>query len=262
MAYIVIKKIQLIADLTVRQILLKYRGSYFGIFWSIVTPLLMIISYSLVFGQIFKSKWGGEVETGMGFPLLLFSGLIAFNLFSECLQRSPYLIIENPTYVKKVAFPLEILPVVMLLVSLFNALVNILVWVLFYFLLLGTPHLEISLLPLMLLPVMLLSLGVGWLFSSVGVYVRDLAQSVGFVITILLFLSPIFYPASAVPKDYQWVVSFNPVGFSVEVVREIMFFGKLPNWSEFIPYLFKCALFAGASFLWFQRVRRGFADVV
>lgn len=255
------KLVTLIFDLAVRQIVLKYRGSFFGIFWSIITPLLMITAYSLVFGEIFQSKWG-SVDAGMSFPLLLFSGLIVFNLFSECLQRSPYLIIENPNYVKKVSFPLEVLPIVMLLVSLFNAIVSMAIWLLFYIFFIGIPHAEVALILLVLMPSMLLSLGVGWLFSSAGVYLRDVGQSVGFITTILLFLSPIFYPISAVPEDYQWVVGINPIGFSVETVRELMFFGKLPDWSDFMLYFLKCTLFSGFSFFWFQRVRKGFADVV
>jgi lipopolysaccharide transport system permease protein len=194
--------------------------------------------------------------------LILFAGLLVFNFFSECVNRAPGLILANTSYVKKVIFPLEILPVVTLGAALFHCGVSALVWFLFYMILFGVPPLTALLFPVVLLPLIFLTVGVSWLLASLGVYLRDVAQVVGVATTILLFLSPIFYPISALPENFQTLLLFNPLTHVIEQTRAVLFFGKLPNWTMYFISLTGGVVVAWLGYAWFQKTRKGFADVI
>ncbi len=245
-----------------REVAARYRGSFAGILWSLFNPIFMLAVYTFVFSVVFKARWGGGGESRSEFALVLFAGIIVFSLFAETITRAPMTIVSNPSYVKKVIFPLEILPCVALGAALFHGAVSIVVWLLAYLLLFGMPHATALLLPLVLAPLVLLTLGLSWLLASLGVYLRDVAQVVGIATTAMMFMSPIFYPLSALPEQYQLILLLNPLTPAVEQARAVLVWGQLPDFGVLAIYLVVSAVIAWLGFAWFQKTRKGFADVL
>ncbi|MFJ1269150.1 ABC transporter permease [Legionella lytica] len=252
----------LIATLIKRDVSSRYRGSMLGLLWSFFQPVLMLAIYTFVFSVVFKARWNVGSDSKTEFALVLFAGLIVFNLFSECISRSPTLILSHANYVKKVVFPLEILPWVSLGTALFQMLMSFSVWFLFYMLLFGLPHSTLLLFPLTILPIVLITMGLSWMLASIGVYLRDVGQIIGIVITILMFLSPIFYPVTSLPVEYQSVIRLNPLTPVIENVRDILFWGHIPQLKIYFLYTSFSILLAWSGFAWFQKTRKGFADVL
>ncbi len=253
----------LVKALIQREILGRYQGSVLGILWSFFNPILMLAVYTFVFSVIFKARWGtGGTESKAEFALILFAGLLLFNLFAECVTRAPGLILGNTSYVKRVVFPLEILPWVSFGAALFHVCVNLVVWLLFYLFILGLPKATVVLLPLALIPLMLQVMGVSWFLASLGVYLRDVSHVVGILVSTLMFLTPIFYPASAIPAAYQQLLYLNPLTFIVELARDLLIFGRWLDWGSFGLVTVGSAVVAWAGFAWFQKTRKGFADVL
>ncbi len=245
-----------------RDVLGRYRGSFLGLLWSFFNPLFMLAVFTFVFSVIFQARWGTGSGSKAEFALLLFAGLIVFNLFAECITRAPGLIIYNPNYVKKVVYPLEILPFVGLLTSLFHVLISIVVWILAYTLFFGMPHLTILYLPIIILPFCLFIMGVSWALASLGVFMRDISQIIGVLTTALMFLSPIFYPVSSFPENYRYIIYLNPLTTVVECTRDVLFWGKMPD-LQILGAFYAIALgISWLGFAWFQKTRKGFADVL
>lgn len=257
-----VKNRSLLMGLVEREIIGRYRGSMMGLLWSFFNPLLMLAVYTFVFGVVFKARWIGGADSKVEFAMILFAGLIAFNLFSEGLLRGPSLIIGNANYVKKVIFPLEILPVVVLGSAVFHFLISFGAWLIFYFLLIGVPPVTIFELPLALLPLVLMSLGASWLLASLGVFLRDIGQIIGVLTMVLMYMTPIFYPVAALPQDYQRVLDLNPLTASIEQVRNAMMFGGPFDWMIWARQMMLGVAIAWLGFAWFQKSRKGFADVV
>lgn len=253
---------RLVWQLTRREVVGRYRGSLLGLGWSFFHPLLMLGVYTLVFGYIFHARWGSEVSNTADFAIVLFAGMIVFNIFAEAVNRAPGLLLAHTSYVKKVVFPLECLPWVPLGAALFHAAASLLVLLLANALLRGSMSWTILLLPFVLIPLLLLSMGCAWLLASLGVYVRDVGQAVGVLTTVLLFLSPVFYPATALPESMRAVLAINPLATIIEQTRVVLLEGVPPSW----PSLLWCYVASGAAaclgLLWFDRTRAGFADVL
>ena len=262
MVFGLVRNRNLITELIKRDVIGRYRGSHMGILWSFFNPVFMLAVYTFVFSVVFKARWGSGSESKTEFALVLFAGLIVFNLFSECINRAPGLILANVNYVKKVVFPLEVLPVVALGSALFHALISIFVWIVAYSIFFGLPNFTVLLLPVILVPLVFFTLGISWALASLGVYLRDIAQIIGVVTMSLMFLSPIFYPASALPLEYQRLIYINPLTAAIEQVRGILYFGKMPDPLIFLWYLLGGLVFSWLGFAWFQTTREGFADVV
>jgi len=252
----------LINELVKRDVLGRYRGSVIGLLWSFLTPVFLLGVYTFVFSVVFNARWNTGSDSRIEFALVLFAGLLVFNLFSECVNRAPSLILSNVNYVKKVVFPLEILPLVALGSALFHMLASLCVWLLFYCIFFGLPNVSALLLPLILLPLILLIVGTSLLLASLGVYLRDVAQLIGTLTTALMFLSPIFYPASALPVEYQKILMLNPLFPVIEQVRGVLMWGQVPDWYFLGAYTIFSAVVAWAGFAWFQKTRKGFADVL
>ncbi|UOB07489.1 ABC transporter permease [[Acidovorax] ebreus] len=245
-----------------REVLGRYRGSFLGLLWSFFNPLFMLAVYTFFFSVIFQARWGGGSGSKTEFALVLFAGLLVFNLFAECINRAPGLILSNPNYVKKVVFPLEILPFVGLLSALFHTLISLGVWLIAYAIFFGIPHLTVLYLPLVLLPFCLFIMGLSWALASFGVFLRDVSQFIGLLTTALMFLSPIFYPASAFPEDYRYILYLNPLTAVVEQTRDVLFWGKTPDFFMLGIYWIVTMGIAWLGFAWFQKTRKGFADVL
>lgn len=252
----------LIKAMVVREVTGRYRGSVFGILWSFFNPVFMLAVYTFVFSVVFKARWNAGSDSRTEFALLLFAGLIVFNLFAECVNRAPSLILSNVNYVKKVVFPLEILPWVVLGSATFHALISLGVWFLFYIILFGLPHVTVLLLPLASLLLLLFVMGLSWVLASLGVYLRDVSQFIGIVTSVLMFLSPIFYPASALPEKYRHLLFLNPLFPIIEATRDVLFWGKVPDMKILSVYLLGALMVAWLGFAWFQKTRKGFADVL
>ncbi len=253
----------LIWQLTRREVIGRYRGSFLGLFWSFFNPLLMLAIYTFVFSVVFQARWGGGAQTGrMEFALILFAGLIVFNLFAEIVSRAPGLIVGHPDYVKKVVFPLQILPVVAAGSALFHALVSLAVLLLAYLLFHFSLPWTVLLLPLVLLPLLILTVGLAWFLASLGVFLRDVAQAIGLLTTALLFLSPIFFPAAALPEAIRPYLFLNPLALIIEQTREVLIWGRMPDWGGLALYALVSFGVAGAGLLWFEKTRKGFADVL
>lgn len=245
-----------------REVLGRYRGSALGLLWSFFNPLFMLAVYTFVFSEVFKARWSAGSESKGEFALVLFAGLIVFNLFAECVNRAPGLILANSNYVKKVVFPLEILPFVVLLSAFYHALISLVVWLVAYLFFFGLPHTSILLLPLVILPFTLFIMGLSWILASLGVFLRDVSQFVSLVTTTLLFVSPIFYPTNALPESYRSLLYLNPLTPVVEMTRDLLYWGKLPNPDLLVAYWFVTVVIAWLGFAWFQKTRKGFADVL
>lgn len=245
-----------------REVLGRYRGSFLGLLWSFFNPLFMLAVYTFVFSVIFQARWGGGSGSKTEFALVLFAGLLVFNLFAECINRAPGLILSNTNYVKKVVFPLEILPLVGLLAALFHTLISLGVWVIAYTLFFGIPHLTVFYLPLVLVPFCLFLMGLSWALASLGVFLRDVSQFIGLLTTALMFLSPVFYPVTAFPEDYRYILYLNPLTTVVEQTRDVLFWGKMPDFLMLAIYWVVTLGIAWLGFAWFQKTRKGFSDVL
>lgn len=252
----------LIINLTKRDIVSRYKGSVFGLLWSFFNPIFMLVVYTFVFSIIFKARWGHSNGSKSEFALILFAGLIIFNFFAECFNRSPLSVISNTNYVKKIVFPLEILAWVNICSSLFNTVVSVIVWMIFYVALIGWPHYTLIIFPVVLVPILFFTLGLSWILMSIGVYLRDIAQVVGLLTTILMFLSPIFYPIDSLPKEYQPLLNMNPLAPAIAQMRDVLYWGLMPNWTEYIIYLVISMVISFVGFIWFQKTRKGFSDVL
>jgi len=253
----------LIYQMTKREVIGRYKGSLFGIFWSFFNPILMLAIYTFVFTVVFKARWSMvSSDSKWNFALMIFVGMIVFGAFSEAVNRAPTIIINNANYVKKVIFPLDILPVIGLGASLFHALISLFVLVGTYAALNGYINWTVIFIPLIFLPLALLTLGISWLLASLGVYMRDVGQTITILISILTFLSPVFYPIDALPVEYQSWMMINPLSFIIEQARAVLILGKLPNWFDLILYTIFSLFVTMLGFSWFQKTRKGFADVL
>jgi lipopolysaccharide transport system permease protein len=253
---------ELILASTKREVIGRYKGSFFGLFWSFFNPIFMLAIYTFVFSVVFNARWGSDTESKTEFALVLFAGLIVFNLFAECVSRAPTLILANPNYVKKVVFPLEILPFVTLLSALYHAFVSLAIWLVAYSALVDMPHITVLLLPVIVVPFAAFVMGVSWALASFGVFLRDVSQVVGVLVTCLMFLSPIFYPVSAIPERYQYLLHYNPLTTVIEVIRSILYWGNLPDFATVATYWLVTGFISWLGFAWFQKTRKGFADVL
>ena len=255
----------MILRLAGRRIASRYRGSVLGIAWAVLEPLAMLGIYTFIFGLVFRAKWGalpvGDGSRGE-FALFLFSGLAIYSVFSEAVNDSPQAILGADQYVKQLIFPSEVLAWVAVVAGLFKFVISMSLLVFFYRMTLGHLPVTALLLPLIVLPVILLTLGVTWLVSSLGVYLRDLGQLVGLCTTALLFVSPIFYPASTIPARFQDLYFLNPFAGVLEMSKQILFAGVVP---DPIAIVGSIAIGWGVAWLghgWFLRAKAGFADVL
>lgn len=245
-----------------REVVGRYRGSFMGIFWSFLNPLFMLAVYTFVFSVVFKARWGGGGGSKTEFALVLFAGLIVFNIFSECISRAPGLILANVNYVKKVVFPLEILPWVGLGAALFHGVISLAVWLIAYLVLFGVPHATVLYLPLIILPLVLCIMGASWFLAALGVYLRDVSQFIGVIITVLMFLSPVFYSAETLPEAYRGFLYMNPLTPAIEQARAVLYWGQAPDLGLLLVCLLISLCVAWFGFVWFQKTRKGFADVL
>jgi lipopolysaccharide transport system permease protein len=252
----------LILELTRSDIAGRYKGSLLGIFWSLFNPIALLTIYTFVFSVVFQARWDTGDHSQGHYAVQLFAGMIVHGLFTETLLRSPSLILRNSSYVKKIVFPLEILPVMVVGTSAFHSAISIGVLAVAILIVAGGLPWTIVLLPFVLLPLMLMSLGFAWFLASLGVYLSDIIQPIGLLSTILLFSSPVFYPASALPDFIQPWLLLNPLAFPIEQSRAVLIVGVPPNVPGLLIYTAISVAIALLGYAWFQKTRKGFANVL
>ena len=249
----------LLGQLIKRDVLLRYRGAMFGVLWVFLSPLILLVIFAFVFGQIFQTRWPQQPD-GLPFWLMLYSGLIVFNVFAEAVSRSPSSVRGYPSYVKKIIFPVEVLPLVPVGSGLIHAGFNLFILVLA---LAWTGHLSsgVLLFPVLLLPVLLLAVGLSWFLAAWGVFIKDMNQIVPLFVQMMLFLSPVFYPVSAVPQMLRPIYQYNPLGSVIEASRAAIL-GLTVPWSSWLATLVLGSIACGLGYLFFQHSRDEFADAL
>lgn len=253
----------LIWQLAVREVASRYRQSWLGALWAVITPLLMLATFTFVFRWVFKLRWGeGGTESDLGFALRLFAGLAVFNFFSECVTRAPRLIVDQPHLVKKVVFPVEVFPWVNVLAAMAQLGVALVLLLSLRWWDMGYLPVSALVLPLVWLSLVPLCLGLGWLFAGLGAYVRDLGQILVPAVSLMMFLSPIFFPVQSLPTAVQSWVVLNPLATPITLTHVVLLDGRWPDWSLWATHTAACLIVALAGAAFFRAVRKGFADVV
>jgi lipopolysaccharide transport system permease protein len=226
----------------------------------------MLTVYTFVFSVIFKARWGSDHFDGddsqIQFAVVIFVGMIVHGLVSEVLNRAPGLISSNANYVKKVVFPIEILPVIAMGASFFHGLISLIVLLVAFVLFNGYLNWTVIFIPLVLLPMVILTMGFAWILASLGVFLRDIGHTTSVITRLLLFLSPVFYQMTAVPEKFRPFIMANPLTFIIEQAREVLIWGNFPNWIGLGMYTLISVVVAWAGYAWFQKTRKGFADVI
>lgn len=253
----------LLMQLVIRNIASRYRGSMLGLLWSFAQPLLMLCVYTFVFSVVFTIRWGVDTSgSKSAFPMIMFCGMALYTVFAESININSNIIVANANFVKKVIFPLEILPVAQTLATFILGLVwffLLFIGAIFFF---GKISFTMLLLPLILVELFLFTLGISYFVASLGVYLRDTPYIVGVILQILFFMTPIFYPIAAVPEKYRWPLMINPLTTMIEEARKVFLYGQLPDWKflgiSFLVSIIVCQL----GVAWFTKTKKGFSDVL
>ncbi|HVF65747.1 MAG TPA: ABC transporter permease [Casimicrobiaceae bacterium] len=252
----------LLQQMTERDTRSRYRGSAVGLFWSAINPLLMLAIYTFFFSEVFQARWPGAPENRADFALALYIGLLLHGFFAECIVRAPSVVVGNTNLVKKVVFPLEVLPAVNMFSAAFHLVIGLLIWLAFHVFFRGLPPMTVLLLPFIILPLAIMALGFSWMLASLGVYVRDVTHVVPMVATLLLFASPVFYPAHALPEPFRTVLHASPLTVPIEQARVVLLDGGMLNFGSLAAYTIVALAVAILGYAWFQGTRKGFADVL
>ena len=252
----------LIWQLAKREVISRYRGSMFGLAWSFFNPLLMLAVYTFVFSVVFKARWGVDTSGHGDFAVILFVGIIVHGVFAECVNRAPGMILNNASYVKRVVFPLETLPWVAMGATLFHSLISLIVLLIAQLLLRGEIPITALWLPIVILPLIIATMGASWLLAAFGVYLRDIGQITGILTMVMLFMAPVLYPIEALPEKIRPWIYLNPLTFIIEQAREVLLWGHMPDFIGLGKYTIGALLVAWLGFAAFQKMRRGFADVL
>jgi len=253
----------LIGQFTRREVEGRYKGSFLGLFWSFVNPLVLLLIYTFVFGVVFKARWPNAKTDNLGeFAITIFCGLTAFNIFSESIGRAPGIIINVPNYVKKVVFPLEILAISTIGSALFHGAVSLGILLVATLLVSHTVQWTLILLPLIALPLIFLCLGLAWFLASLGVFIRDIGYTVGLLLQVLFFVTPIFYPIESIPTQLQPIIQLNPLTSIVENFRGVILWGAPPNWLALGLWVLATGAVMLLGYAWFMKTKKAFADVI
>lgn len=251
-----------IGQLAKRAILGRYRGTVLGLLWSLVTPLLLLAVYTFVFGTILQVRWVSQSGGNAEFAAILFSGMLVHGILAECLTQASTLIVANPQYVKKVVFPLEALPWVTVISAFFQGVISTGILLAYLFFVQGGIPWTAVLFPIPLFVLAFVCIAAGWLISATAVYLKDIAQMMGLLSTVLFFMAPILYPKTALPVEFQNLLYLNPLTYIIEQFRAVVLWGELPNWNGLALYGIASVAIAWMSLAWFQKTRKGFADVL
>lgn len=251
-----------LSQLTKTEILTRYRGSVLGLAWSILNPIFMLVVYSIVFEFLLKVRWAVKTPEETPYALALFAGILVHAFFADCLMQSTTAVSKNANFVKKIVFPLEVLPVVTVTSAVFNLALSVVVFFLAILFFGISLHATLLLVPVVLFPFIIFVLGMAYMLGAVGVYIKDVSQIAGMLSTMFLFLSPVLYPLSILPEKIQTIAMLNPLSFIIEQLREVALNGNMLDWQGYFIYLVVSLLFLSLGYAIFQGTRKGFADVI
>lgn len=257
-----VRNFGLVVQMAKRDVAARYRGSFMGLFWSFFNPLLMLVVYTFVFGVIYKARWNAHVTGHLAYAVILFAGLNVSTMFSECAGKAATLIVDNTNFVKRVVFPLESLSWSVLGAALFHLLISTIALLVIELIAVHSIPWTIVLFPIVVAVFLPFVAGTVWLLASLGVFLRDLKQAIAIITMALMFLAPIMYPMSMIPGKYRILLYLNPLTVIAMASQKVLFLGEMPRWDHLGLYLLVSGLFAWGAFVWFQRTRKGFADVI
>lgn len=250
----------LIFQLVSHELKARYYTSFLGVLWALIVPLSTLAIYTFVFSVVLPSVW--QNSGSVPYAFILFAALIPFTLFTDVINRSPTLILNYPNYVKKVVFPLHILPVVALGSALVDSLVSVVLLLIGMLIFSHGILWTVIFLPLAYLPLFLITLGIAWFLASLGVYIRDVGPAINIITRLLFFLTPIVYPLERIPQRYLWVMKMNPLSAVVDSFRSTLLWGRPLAWVEWIVWVVVGFAVASLGYIWFAKTRIGFADVI
>lgn len=246
-----------------REIQQKYKGSYFGILWNFIIPIITISVYTFVFGVVFESKWEYQVTDSLiEFALTLFAGVTIYSMFSECVVVSPSLVVSNVNFVKKVVFPLEILSIISTGGMAVQVGANLTIILLGKIIFMRTFDLMFLFFPLVLLPLVFLVLGISWSFSALGVFFRDMRPISSMLTLLFAYLTPVFYPLSAVPEELRGAMYLNPLTVIVDNARKVLIYGQLPDFIQLAIVTIISYIIALIGLGFFRKLKPNFADML
>jgi lipopolysaccharide transport system permease protein len=255
------RRLDLIGSLTRREIAARYKGSVLGILWALLTPVVTIATFTLLFAGIFGARFGVS-GSEWEFALYLFCGMLPWTAFQEAVQLSSQKIVSQANLVKRVVFPLEILPVAQTLSSLATQLFGTVALLIAALVIQRTLHPTILWLPVLIVPQLLLTFGAAWLVAALGVFLRDIVQGIALVLMVWMYLTPIFYPESIVPERFRAIINANPFTPLIRNYRRIMLEGSVPDWRGLLYFTVFAIIIFVFGYWWFAKTRKNFADVI
>lgn len=251
----------LLRSLVQRELSSRYKGSLMGLGWAIISPAVMIVIFTIIFSGIFRARFG-EAGGHLSFAVYLFCGLLPWIAFSESVQRATNVLLENVNLVKRVVFPIEALPVNLALTAVVTQLLGTVVLLIAHLILTRQLHATVLWLPMLLLPQLLVTLGLGWLMASLGVFIRDMPQINQLVLMAWMYLTPIFFPENLVPPQFQWLLRYNPMAPLIRSYRRALLEGQMPDWRGLGFTLAFAVLCFVLGYWWFERTKKAFADLL
>lgn len=251
----------LIRTLVRRDVKSRYAGSFGGTFWAVLNPLMLMLTYFFVFGVVMNTKFEND-PSRTGFALYFLAGMLPWLAFSEAIGRAPFVLLEHRNFIKKLVFPVETLPINLVVSGLVTEFFGLLLFILALGLLRGKVSAAVLYLPLALIPQILLTAGLAWFLSALAVFLRDLGQVIGYLLTVLMFLTPIFYPESKIPAGAAGVLKFNPIYVLVRAYRATLLEGRAPDFSSLAALTLVSLLVLIAGHAWFYKLRKSFPDLI
>jgi lipopolysaccharide transport system permease protein len=251
----------LLRSMVKRDILTRYRGSMGDVLWTVLNPLLLMLTYFFVFGVVLRTRFGAD-RSGSAYVLYFLAGMLPWLPFSEAAGRAPYIILEHRNWVKKLVFPLETLPVIPVISGLVTEVFAVAIFAAVLFALHGHVPLTAFWLPVLVIPQILFTVGLAWFLAALAVYMRDLGQINGFVLTMWFFLTPICYPVAAMPKWATPALRKNPMFVLVQGYRDILLDGHAPAALPLIKLWLLALIVFFVGHAWFYKLRKNFADII
>ena len=251
----------LMRSMVARDIASRYQGSFFGALWTVLNPLLLMATYFFVFGVVLRSRWSGDASQS-GYVLYFLAGMLPWLAFSEAAGRAPNVVLEHRTFVSKLVFPIETLPANLVIAGLITELFGLAIFLTGLLLARGAVPVAVLWLPVILIPQILLTLGVAWILAAIGVFMRDLGQVIGLLLTLGFFLTPICYPETSLPEAAMRLMQFNPIYILVNGYRMMLLESQAPLTVQVGWLWLGSGLLAIGGYGWFHRLRKSFADVI
>ena len=244
-----------------RDISSKYVGSFLGLYWSLLNPIITLMVYVMVFGVLLKVRLPGDTSI-WDYTLYFASGFLPWQAFQDSVMRASRSIIENKNYIKKVPFPSEIFPIYTTLSEFVNLFIGLAIYFILFFSLKGAPTVYVLLLPLAIILQMVFTLSLAFFLSSGAVYFRDIPTMLGPLFMIWFWVTPIAYTVNLIPENFQWIVKLNPAYYMLEIYRDALFYGKFPELNILIPFFVFSFVMLALGILFFRKTKRGFGELL